>query len=345
MERMGRRDFNKRLLATVTALALSSFLATDSTPKVEWFLDETDPRGKLFEVVNSLPDTTIKGLLIARVLPYYQISPPDTIRRGTEDFRLIKPTITMKVPPFNIPFLPLSATAMFTERDPNQTLTEQLFPLQHGTTHIPIPGFVPDKADIQIPDQITFAPDGTPLIEVNFPLDKPVLSYLSPTITIYRPNVRYFDKDFKNMVLQVSDFSFVKEACTALIDDMQLEIASEMMGSLSLPTRLPLRKRNGEIVESEIITQALYSLNGFHNRYLAAVDLAGYILAFKSIQGTIMELVLAKNNPTYFAAIQEVYKTNLGANAATMLRRSFELAITSPPIQSLRHNGDIHKLN
>lgn len=114
------------------------------------------------------------------------------------------------------------------------------------------------------------------------------------------------------------------------------------MQELGWPTHIPARKGDDSVVQTEIIIQSLHIFSANNGRFLAARDLAAYLMAFKALWGTWI-LKEVSIDPLFAQVLPTIKDVNLGDSENEILYNSLRWAITSQVAQGLVHVGSIKK--
>lgn len=344
---------NRRSAATLglTGLALASCGMTPSAPPTEIptlkvkpaeagvVVPEAEAKQKLFAIIEGLPDSPIKTSLIERVLPYYQ--QPGLVRNfyGVE---IKVHTATIGIEYKNT----ILAEGGLEIRGEGDAPPEKLYPATDTAVSFPVTHVVQEQ-DRQRFGRY-FTRDGILVAPYLYRQTDGLYEGISPRITLttidrskIRPDQVKFSEDMEQFIL-------LKEACTLLLIDTYIEHTVRKMKELGLPTQIPVRKPNGTIVQAEIVSQVISEQHVVQGKLVAALDIAGSLVAFKAVEQTPLLETAAKG--TSLAGINmngiypEVKDVALGNTPDDILTASLSWAITNPNARRLPHTGTLNDL-
>lgn len=290
---------------------------------------------RLIEEIDKLPESQIKSLLITRIKPFYQQNSPGSVMyQGTE----------IKVSTTKVDLLTQNSNRVHGEfRLRGSTFqAEQLHPTQPATIKFPYVDLLLESEKSVFPPQ-NIAADGTPFINLQFQIDKPIYEGILPLIILTTPDIGTIDPSLRQLLKNYGRFALIKESCSHLLVDLWMEEVIKRMVKLGLSTTIEARRANGSTKNAEIITQATNVIDALGGRFVAALDLAGYLLAYKAIEGgeldnpNLMDTNLLNARPSMQAL-------SLGTTPEEILRSSLSWALTAPTATLLVHLGDLKKI-
>lgn len=324
-----RREF-LRLLGFFGAAAVSGQLVIGSEKPQEVPLGKR----KLIREIDGLPESPIKVLLLQRIKPYYRLDPPKTVDFGGIEIQIQHPEVRLK--PENIN----QVSGRFTFRESRPS--EPLYPTQTTVVKIPYVGLLLDSERAEIPPQ-NLALDGTPLLEITFPYNRPFYTGFSPLIEVTTPDSSVIKPEYKKLYEVFERFVLIKEACSHLVFDLWVEEMVKKMHHLGFRSKVEARKADGSKATAEIVSQSINEIHNFNDRIVAAIDLAAYAVAFKAAEGT--ELVdlryLDENYKKVYAGMRDI---SLGETPEDILYNSLRWALTTPEARLLHHAGSLDRI-
>lgn len=311
----------------------------------DWFtpqLDQEDSQKvdlgklKLNTELDNLPDSPIKTLLLSRVKPLYDLNPPKSLNFAGLEVNVSNPKVVLKTVNIN------RVSGLFTPRDSSFTTPEPLYPTRVTRLRIPYLGLVLDSEKATIPAE-NLAEDGTPLVDIEFPIDKALYEGFSPVITITTPNPSVIKPEFKKLYRNFERFAYIKEACSSLLVDILVEETVKKMHSLGLNITVETRTPSGTEKQAEALIHSLTLINNAQGRFAAVIDLAGYLLAYKATEGT--DIDDPSNMYPGLAKVRPGMQTvNLGTSSKDILYNSFHWALTTDASKELIHVGNINNI-
>lgn len=322
----------------LTAACSPSKPAPTSTPRVTEAPPNMDlGRQKLNTELDNLPDSVIKSLLLARVKPLFGPNPPAIINYDGLDVKLSRPVVRLQTLNAN------RVSGLFTPRDSSTTTLEPLYPTKETTVRTPYLRLVLDAEKSTIPPS-NLGTDGTPLLDIDFPTNTPFYEGLSPVITITTPEPSFIKPVDKKLFENFERFCYVKEACSLLLVDIYIMEAVKKMHKLGLSPTMEAKTSNGTTRQAEALIQSLATINNAQGRISAAIDLAGYLLAFKATEGT--DIDDPNNMDRGFASVRPSMQTaSLGTSPQDILYNSFRWAITTYSAdRQLAHVGNVNNI-
>lgn len=319
-------------------LTTGAIVAAITKPWEQLYYPTTDlDKQRLNTELDELPNSTVKSLLTARIKPLFGPHPPKSINYEGLEIKIAKSKVVSKTVNIN------EVRGLYSPRDSSFVTLEPLYPTKETTIRIPYLGLLLDSERSDIPVG-NLAVDNTPLIDIVFPTDKPFYEGFSHVITITTPDPSVIEPEYRNLYRNFEKFAYVKEACSLLAIDILVEEIVKKMGNLGLNPTIEARTINGTRKQAEALAQSLSIINNAQGRLAAVIDLAGYLLAFKVLEGTKvddpnnMDQGLLKLRPNMQAV-------NLGTSAQDILYNSFRWALTTPGSDKLLvHIGNINNI-
>lgn len=275
---------------------------------------------KLEAIIEELPPSPIKNLLLERALIYFR-QPARTI--GNVEFRLEKPTVSQKT--WDKP----QVYGEFTPRLSSGISPEFFYP-RNDTSRL-----IPYFFELEQPYQT---------VQVNFSRGVGLATGFRPSITITTPRSEIIQPQYRDLLHANEKFVFTKEACTVLFFDLLLEKTIMSMEKEGLPTHIEVISRDGQTtLNIEFLSQALGLLNNQDGRTKAIIDIAGYVLALKALQDTeVANLII--QDPKIRTVLPDIQAIDLGKTPDELFFKTFVWILLNPQVQMLPHLGDIDKL-
>lgn len=327
-------DVSRRKFLQVAVAGLATILLAACSPS------ETPPRldlGKqrLNDELDKLPNSAIKSLLLARVKPFYGSSPLKSINYNGQEIKVYNPAVVLKTANTNEVRGEVTPRSSFLTSDP-------LFPTRETLIRVPYPGIVLDSEKATIPAG-NLAKDGTPLVDVLFPTDRPFYEGLNPVITITTPDPSFIKPQFRQKYKNLERFVYIKEVCSLLLVDVLIQESVKRMHDLGLNITMEVRTPRGAKRPAEALIQSLVIINNTMGRFAASFDLAGYLVAFKATEGT--EIDDPTNMDAGFLKVRPSMQTAvLGTSAKDILYNSLRWVLNTPEANQLAHVGNINLL-
>lgn len=337
----GRRNFLKNLALGGVIFAAPVFVTgckseKRTAPPIETPLGADIGKQRLIKELDKLPDSVVKSLLQARIKPLFGQNPPSSLNYDGLDIKLSRSAVVLKNLNAN------SVSGHFTPRDSSTTKLEPLFPTKNSTLRLPYRGLMLDTEKQNFPPR-NLDTDGNLLIDVEFPIDKPFYEGLSPVITVVAPDPAVLVENNRQIYKNLERLVLVKEACTFLLVDIFISEAVRKMHEAGFDITIEAKDRSGKIRQGEALIQSLALANNALGRIAAAIDLGGYLLAFKAVEGT--EIDPEKLDESFAMARSSMKAVELGTLPKDVLYNSFHWAITDPDAsQQLHHVGNINKI-
>lgn len=330
---LSRRDF-LRVAIKATIFAPNLLAACKS---IESPLKPDSGKQKLNDELDKLPDSPIKSFLQTRVKPLYGPNPPKSINYDGQEIKVYNPTVILKTINTN------SVRGLVAPRSSSFITPEPLLPTKETQIRIPYLGVVLDSEKATIPAG-NLAKDGTPLVDIYFPTDKPLYEGLSPVITITTPDPSFIKPEFRQLYKNFERFTYIKEACSLLLVDILIEETIKKMHGLGLNITMEVKTPSGVRKQAEGLIQSLSIINNTMGRFAASFDLAGYLLAFKATEGT--EIDDPNNIDAGFAKVRPSMQTAvLGTSATDILYNCLRWVLSTPEANSqLAHVGNINNI-
>lgn len=331
IEQLFQTEMPRRSVFLLALAALSGSIIPSSSQEAP-----KPPKKRLLRAINSLPESPIKSLLADRTFLYYQDQPPKSVNISGVDFKIRAPTIVIETSNQT------EVGGSYIPRAEGLPPSEALYPVAEEVIKIPYLGLLLES-ERQNFLQDNLAQDQTPFVYIRFPTNIPLYEGFNHKITIVTPNPNLIKPDSRVEYAAYEEFGFIKEASGLLLDDIWIKEVIKKMQELGWPTHIQARKSDGSVVQTEIIIQSLHIITLNNGRFLAARDLASYLIAFKAVWGTWVFRELPKD-PKFAQVLPGIKDVNLGDSENEILYNSFKWAITSPVAQGLVHIGSIKKL-
>jgi hypothetical protein len=286
----------------------------------------SESQRRMIDEIQALPDSPVKSLLIKRALPYFNQSTPFQAKLGDVTFPVHGSSVTERTT--------ADVTGTFRPRGNKSpsgiTLRETV------TVPVPLDFMVPTEIERRRFGNNRFSSDQTPFVPITFKQGEEIYQGISPEITISHPvpTTKHTEAQTK--------FSFIKEACTLAFFDLMTENIVKKMKENNVPTYIKVK---GEQIE--VVHEAISRIYGNGGRFLALLDIGGYILAFKAYEGTEINKTIQepKENVGLFAHISAgLAEVNFGSDDLQTLHTVSQWVLAHPETNMLGHVGTISKL-
>lgn len=288
--------------------------------------DIIDGKQNLVEYVQRLPESPIKQALAKRVIAKYYESQPRKLTLGNTDVLVHGVGVDARY---------FAGTGIDGYFDVRYSIEKQqsLRTTHEARTQIPMVGLVFDHDKQAIPKE-WILPDGTATYPVSLLQGAHIREGIQPTIILKLPHPS-FTGNLKDYYAGLERFTYVKEACNFFLFDMWLEKVFAKMQEMQLPTTVETPTRRVEMVTS--LLDYIASKKG---RYVAAFDLAAYILALKAFENS-PDRAFLEQEPVLSKSLPHVVNLSLGTSDDKLLFDSLWHAATNPELHKLVHNGEI----
>lgn len=297
------------------------------------------PRERLFREVDELSPSLIKDLLIKRALPYYEKEPP------FDSFEINRSGLTFKVHSADIDSTTHNrelfiATLSIRSKDFQGLEGYKL--LSDVRIRVPLIGMVLENERRLFPPE-NLASDGTPFMVKVYSAGDTMWDGVFPKIKIIKPDANVVKPANKEFWDAMEKYAYIKELCSLLAYDLQLEETYRKMLDMGSETYLEVEDKNGSRVKVEIVTQLITSIDGREGRWKAIMDLAGYMLGLKALEGTSIATVLSRQ-PSIKAAQESIGTLDLGNNEGVLMANTRRWILSSPEARKLVHAGNLQEI-
>lgn len=295
----------------------------------------TSEQERLKAIINSLPETEIKRLLMKKVVPILD-NPSGTT------------TLDIAGMPIKVHGLEVTRKTQFTNQTfgefrpgGNPKKVQIFFPTEEKTLHIPFPYLLKQGEKKTVPLS-NIANDGTPFLDITFPKIKPLHEDIAPTIDIVTIDPSIRKPEFKKLHKFLEDFTYIKEACGLLTHLLYLEDTITKMRELGFETNIDSVSTNGESRNIEGVNHSLSVLGANNGRYIAAQDLAGYLFAVKAFGKDLnMDYVIEPQRPFY----EKMKSASIGNDPARFLEESFQWIVNLNPSEiPIHYVGNLNRI-
>lgn len=304
----------------VTTIDASSFIEGAIVPGA---------KDRLIQEVNALPESPIKRALIERVLPYYQQQAPFVLNRSGLEITVHSASITAR----KTRKAQSDGTFVFHQLNAPE---DKFYAVE--TTKIMVP----------FPNIIKKSNNKTLFIDYNIAAGAYIPAGVYPKITVTTPYFNLLSPSDRDFHANLEPFAYIKEACSLLFADVMLEEIYKMATELGLPVTVSVRDSQGNTKDKEVVTALWNTLFDSSNknstgRTVAAVDIAGYLIALKAIESTGMVAKFNRDS-NFVSALRLLPSLDLGNTPHDIWERSLDLAISNLDIQKLPHVGSIDRI-
>ncbi len=248
----------------------------------------SDMRTDLTRDIRALPNSTVKSLLVANILPLFGAQPSEIVNYGGGIVRMINPTAQLVTSASNAaPKVDGTCVIKGANAD-----NDTLFTLQDEKRVISLPHLLTPAEKNQRANDIL--PNGSFKTTVSFPKGDPVFEGISPEIKVYVPH----PKLRKASIDALQTFFSVRASCSLLWDFMVMGLIDRNMQQARLSSSMLVVDKNNREKISFILSQAFYTLDSAGKRFHAFNELGPYVLALKALEGTPVYDTL-KDDPNF----------------------------------------------
>lgn len=309
-----------------------------ATPNPEK-LPTTELKGKerMLHEIDSLPSSKIKQLLQERVSPFFSQDPPFTGTFGDMKF----PVYNMEVvSTFDNSNDPTSTGGTYTSRAGSPP--EEFHLPQAKTFLFPLVGILKSDEAVNLPNT-SKSSDGTVLYPIPISSEDAVYEGYSPRIEVYRASDFRVPSQYKTFVNNVESFSYIKEACTFLLEGMVTQLVFEKLMEMGISTEIEVAAQNGTRKTIQIVPQLSQKIHELNGRSKAGLDAGGHIIAFKAIEGT-GEAQILRGGKLWTDIIDNLSRTQLGNTIPEIAASSYAWSVDFLKSHTLHIQGDITKI-
>lgn len=288
--------------------------------------DVIDGTRNLIEYIQRLPESPIKRVLTKRVIEKYYQSQPRKLILGNTDVLVHGVGVDARYIPGTVLDAYFKVRYNIEKQQPLRTTRE-------ARIQIPMVGLVFDHDKPAIPKEWILS-DGTVTFPVNIIQGANIREGIRPTIIIKSPHPS-FTGNLKDFYAAMERFTYVKEACNFVLFDLWIEKVFAKMQELQLPITVETA-----IKPTEVVTSLLDYIDSKKGRYVAAFDLAAYVLAIKAFDGSPDRKFLAQD-AVLSQFLPHAEQIAIGTTEDKLLFDSLWQAATNPELHKLVHNGEI----
>ena len=279
------------------------------------------PNDRLIQIINSLPNSSMKDLLNSHVIPIYTRRINSIQYGNTAPIPIYDPIITHTVVP-NSNFIGVYS--------PNQPAPgKSLFSMmnsQPSEVHVVLKDILTEQEASTFPQTNT----GLPVASLKVAANTGFTVGIYPNISITTPRMHPTQSEADEQYI------YIKEACSLLATNLWFMSVSNYSEQTGLALNIVNQEGNHNLLP--YIAQRFTSSKG---RLIASLDLAAYILSIKAFEGTNILPFIIQKDPRYLEITRIVTATDLGTQPLSIIRNSLRLAITDPTVRILDHSGDI----
>lgn len=298
-----------------------------------------DPlRERLAFEVNELQASPLKELLKARALPYYQQRPPFSVNRSgfvfsVHDIRIGEQT---------------QAETDVTKDQLRGSFHPAYKPSPHPyrmieefATNLPFMGMLTEEEKPLVP-RGGLTSEGIPFANFKFPANVTVYDGSSPGIEIIKPASRFITLQNRRYIEAAERFAYIKELSTLLGYDIQIEQTYLKMRQMNWDTHTNVMDDRGQRTRVEMVNQIMLEIYSKNGRWPAVLDLAGYALGFKAIEGTELASLLSTASTPYRLAQQSLKGLNFGTTFDSAMDVARNWALKAPEARGLIYTGNLN---
>lgn len=221
-----------------------------------------------------------------------------------------------------------------TNQDLMRTITTDI------VARTPYPFLVLEEELKEAPTAI--APDGkTITLQVSYNRGSRLQSGIGPVIGLNLPR-----QEVDKMISQQSydpeiSFVFIKEAASYLAVDLYMDEVVKGIKAWKYPVSVPSVDSKGIPSVLELPSAHIRNFWRGDGRFMAAIDLAGYIMAIHALKGSpIIDAVLTKH-PGERSKFENVLSKPSGLNSTEIIRNACSLVMTNSKVRELYHLGNV----
>ncbi len=101
---------------------------------------------------------------------------------------------------------------------------------------------------------------------------------------------------------------------------------------------------NGLSKQAELVSSAINEMYDRQHRFVAGIDLAGYLLTFKALQNTPLLEKVRYYDPNIRSVTDKTKQLNLTDDPNQIISRALHWVINNPAARVLHYHGDINQL-
>lgn len=288
---------------------------------------------ELLRAVDTLPASPLQRAVSARLHRYYGEPQPDTISYGDVSFPIVSPTVIINR---RLTRDKDGVDGNFNFRK-NTPTTNVLSSIDNITLFIPIDDLLLEGEINQLPKQY-HGPNNMLMFPFTFPAGGKFVEAIKPFIevNVYESPRKFFSpKETQDLIRM----TLIKEACSLALQDIFVSKVVNNMNAMNVPTRIDAYTSNGDRVKASPVADVMALLSNNKGRFTASLDLGGYLLMFKLIEGTAAEQALMKLND-YPEAISSARQFNVPSDLSQLFIESVLWINSNPAAQKLGHMGD-----
>lgn len=288
---------------------------------------------ELLSAVDTLPASPLQQAVSSRLHRYYSNPQPMSVSYGDLSFSIVQPTVTINR---NIDQRTDGVNGNFNYRK-NTPRANVLSSVDQFAWAVPLNDLLLEGEINKLPKQY-HGQNNRFIYPFNFPVGAKFVEAIQPAIEInsYESQRKFFTPKEQQDLIRAT---IVKEACSLALQDIFVTNVVDNMRALNLPTRIDAYTSNGERVNASPIVDIMAILSTNKGRFIASLDLGGYLLMFKLLEGTDVEQAFAKL-PNYREAIDSAKRFNLPLDPNKLFAASVRWVNSDPVTQKLGHVGD-----
>lgn len=284
---------------------------------------------RLVTVIENLPPSRIKNLMISEVSPYFGPNPPRVFKHGD---------VEIPVKQSEVRRLPDQADRVygsFTMRGNGRGESKMYYPTNDTVAKVPLL-FTLQESEYPLFEQNVI--DGIPLLNMKYTPSVRLFSELSPIIEVQAPPIVSIDSPSYHIWRQSMDFTLLKEGIGFLLGQIYLREVINDMTRLNLPRHIPVQG-GGHV---EILSHSFVTLGNNDGRAIALHDIAAYGIALDAIRDT--DRTFLSMDPLVSSVMATAPRITADMSEREILRAAYNWAVSTPQTRALPHTGNINKI-
>lgn len=290
---------------------------------------------RLNNIINSLPNTRYKALLVEKVGPILD-NPNETISLDVEG-------VSLAINGLEIVRSTQQTNEIYGNFRSigNPEKVKSYFPTEEQTLKIPLVYLVTPREKEKYPANI--ASDGTLFAEFTFSTTNPLHEAIAPVISIVTIDPAIRKPEYKEIHTFLENFVYLKEACGLLIYMLTFEDTVKKMHELGFEIHLDVVDMHGKQTKAQGISRAINVLAANEGRLLALHDIGSYMLAAKAL-GDNLNL---QYFPEYQRNLFQFMKVAPMHSPSPILGETYKNILSLDPedlSRTLHYKGDLNRI-
>ncbi len=287
----------------------------------------------LINAVDTLPTSPLQQAVSASMHRYYSNPQPASITYGDLSFQISSAVVNIGKD-FTRDKEGIDGDFNYRKNTPTTMVLSAINP---GNYLVPLDDLILPGELNQMPKQLQR--QNSFVFPFEFPVEGKFVESIQPeiTLTFHESSNKFFTQKEKQ---DLERMTLIKEACSLALEDILVRRIVDKMHAMNLPTRIDAVTATGEKVSASPLVDAMALMSTNRGRFTASLDLGGYFLMFKLVEGTDMEKTLLKL-PDFPEAIKSAKRFDLPADLNELFATSVRWAKSGPEPLKLAHVGDI----